>query len=219
MKTITFIFSYLSILLVSLCCVLAIADETFTPNTFVDQASAKGIAEIEAGHLALRESSHPAVKRFARSMITEHGSINRNLIRLAQRKDIPVADEAELINQAKLTLLKVRDGESFDIAYARNQITTHEEAISLFQKAVFLNDVELSQFAEKNLPVLQEHLSMAKTLLANIKPADMELPPRKTFDRPADAPLEPEQPALQPAPREMNPGNNTQPRKPADTIQ
>ena len=218
MKTITLLFSYFSILLVSLCCVMAVADEQFTAATFVDQASAKGIAEIEAGHLALRESSQPDVKRFARTMISEHGSINRNLIRLAQRKDIPVADEAELLNKAKLTMLKVRDGESFDIAYARNQITTHEEVISLFQKAVFLDDADISKFAEKNLPVLQEHRRMAETLLATIKPAGVELPPRKTFDAPADEPVEPEHPVLQPAPRAMNPGDNTQPQEPADTI-
>lgn len=219
MKTITFVFSYFSILMISLCCVLAIADEPFTVETFVDQASAKGIAEIEAGHLALRESSEPHVKRFARTMVSEHSAINRNLIRLAQSKDIPVADEAELINKAKLTMLKVRDGESFDIAYARNQITTHEEAINLFQKAVFLADADISKFAEKNLPVLQEHRRMAETLLATIKPAGVELPPRKTFDRPADKPVESEKPVLQPAPREMNPGDNTQSQPPADTIQ
>ena len=60
---------------------------------------------------------------------------------------------------------------------------------------------------------------MAETLLATIKPAGVELPPRKTFDAPADEPVEPEQPVLQPAPREMNPGDNTQPQEPADTIQ
>src|SRR5690606_28302547 len=133
-------------------------------------------------------------------------------------KDIPVADEAELINTAKLNMLKVRDGESFDIAYARNQITTHEEAIALFQKAVFLNDRELSRFAEKNLPVLQEHLALAEQLLATVTPADMELPPRRTFESPADKPVETERPALQPAPREINPGVHNPSEQPAATV-
>jgi putative membrane protein len=219
MKTTTFALSYISILLMSFCCVLAIAEDQLTAEVFVDQASAKGIAEIEAGHLAQREASHPDVKRFARMMVGEHGSINRELIRVARQKDIPVADEAELINTAKLNMLKVRDGESFDIAYARNQITTHEEAIALFQKAVFLDDRELSRFAEKNLPVLQEHLALAEQLLATVTPADMELPPRRTFESPADKPVETERPALQPAPREINPGVHNPSEQPAETVQ
>lgn len=218
MKTITFAISYLSILLVSFCCFMAIAEDQLTAEGFVDLASAKGIAEIEAGHLAQRESSHPEVKRFARMMVGEHGSINRDLIRLARHKDIPVADEAELINTAKLNMLKVRDGESFDIAYARNQITTHEEAISLFQKAVFLDDSDISRFAEKNLPVLQEHLAMAERLLATVTPADMELPPRKTFDSPLDKPVETQRPELQPAPREMNPDSTDLSEQPTDAV-
>lgn len=182
-------------------------DEAINSAIFVDKASAKGIAEIEAGHLALRESSHADVKKFARTMINEHGAINRELVRLAQRKDIAVADEAELINQAKLSLMKVREGESFDIAYARNQVTAHEEVIALFNKASRLPDSDISNFADKKLPALQEHLSMAQALLETLTPAGVELPPRKTFDIPEDSDQADES-VLQPAPQEINPGEN-----------
>lgn len=219
MKTFTLLFSYLSILAVSLGCALAIANEELTPETFVDQASAKGIAEIEGGHIALRESSHPEVKRFARAMISEHSAINRKLIRLAQMKNIPVADEAELISKAKLNMLQVREGESFDIAYARQQLTAHEEVIALFQKAVFLKEKDISQFADKILPALREHMAMAEKLMAAVNPENIQLPPRHPFEHPTETPVESDQPVLQPAPRKIDPDDNTQPVPPADTIQ
>lgn len=214
MNTIQSLTKRFAILCVSACCLtVQAADEPLTAETFIDAATAKGIAEIEAGHLALRESSHSAVQHFARAMVSEHGAINRELIRLAKRKNMDVANEAELINQAKLTMLKVREGESFDIAYARNQLTTHEEMVRLFQKAVFLDDRSLQEFAEKSLPELQQHLAKAQQLLAAVTPEGMELPPTKTFDAPAHNPTEEHQPTLQPAPREMKPGehHSTQP--------
>lgn len=183
------------------------ADDLVDAGDFIDKASAKGIAEMEAGHLALRESSNAEVEKFARAMISDHGAIHRELIRLAKQKDLAVADEADLINQAKLSMMKVRDGESFDIAYARNQVTTHEEAIALFQQARHLGDSDISSFAEKNLPTLEEHLVMANKLLERLTPPGTELPPLKTFDIPAHND-QPDAGVLQPAPKEVNPSGH-----------
>ena len=143
-----------------------------TSNDFVDNAAAGGIAEIETSRLALEKSSSADVKAFANMMITDHSKANDELAALARKNDIEVPDTTTLVKQAKEKILEVRD-ESFDAAYANNQVKAHEETIELFKKeANTVTDdktkgaTELKGFAQKMLPGLEKHLEMAKKLQA-----------------------------------------------------
>lgn len=49
------------------------------PQTFVSEASAAGVAEIEAGKMALEKSTAADVKVFAKQMIDDHGKVNAEL--------------------------------------------------------------------------------------------------------------------------------------------
>jgi putative membrane protein len=143
-----------------------------TSNDFVDDAAAGGIAEVEAGRLALEKSSSADIKAFANMMITDHGKANDELATIAKANDIEVPDTTTLVKQAKEKLLELRD-ESFDKAYANNQVKAHEETIALFKKeANTVTDdkakgsTELKAFAQKMLPGLEKHLAKAKELQA-----------------------------------------------------
>jgi putative membrane protein len=143
-----------------------------TSNDFVDNAAAGGIAEIETSRLALEKSSSADIKEFANMMITDHSKANDELAALAKKNDIEVPDTTTLVKQAKEKILEVRD-ESFDAAYANNQVKAHEETIELFKKqANTVTDdkvkgaTELKGFAQKMLPALEKHLNMAKKLQA-----------------------------------------------------
>ncbi|AWY39509.1 DUF4142 domain-containing protein [Pseudomonas putida] len=143
-----------------------------TSNDFVDKAAAGGIAEVEASRLALEKSQSADIKAFANMMITDHGKANDELASIAKKNDIEVPDSTTLVKQAKEKILDMRD-ESFDAAYANNQVKAHEEAIKLFEKqANTVTDdqtkgaTELKGFAQQMLPGLQKHLDMAKKLQA-----------------------------------------------------
>ena len=139
---------------------------------FVDEASAKGIAEVETGKLALQKSTSPAVKKFAQQMIGDHTKANAELTAIAKSKNLKLATEAELKNKAKAFIFKHRDGESFDEAYANNQVMAHEEAISLFKDGTNTNDADINSFAKTTLPKLEHHLAMAKELAEKTKAAN-----------------------------------------------
>ncbi|AHZ67136.1 hypothetical protein OU5_0057 [Pseudomonas mandelii JR-1] len=143
-----------------------------TSNDFVDNAAAGGIAEIETSRLALEKSSSADIKKFANMMITDHSKANDELAALAKKNDIEVPDETTLVKQAKEKILEMRD-ESFDAAYANNQVKAHEDTIKLFEKqANTVTDdkvkgaTDLKGFAQKMLPALEKHLEMAKELQA-----------------------------------------------------
>jgi putative membrane protein len=143
-----------------------------TSNDFVDSAAAGGIAEVETSRLALEKSSSADIKAFANMMITDHSKANDELAALAKKHDIKVPDSTTLVKQAKEKILDLRD-ESFDAAYANNQVKAHEDTLSLFKKeADTVTDdrtkgaTELKGFAQKMLPALEKHLDMAKKLQA-----------------------------------------------------
>lgn len=143
-----------------------------TSNDFVDSAAASNIAEIETSRLALEKSSSADIKKFANMIITDHSKANDELAALAKKNDIEVPDNTTLVKQAKEKILDMRD-ESFDAAYANNQVMAHEDTIELFKKeANTVTDdktkgaTELKGFAQKMLPGLEKHLNMAKKLQA-----------------------------------------------------
>ncbi|GAB3483137.1 DUF4142 domain-containing protein [Azotobacter salinestris] len=149
------------------------AADTMDADDFVDEASAKGIAEIESGKLALQKSTSADIKAFAQQMIDEHTAANRQLAQMAQTKDLELADEAELMSRAKKWILQLREGESFDEAYANNQVVSHENTLELYRDAAQrLEDAELKAYASKALPKLEQHWEKAKQLQATHQKRD-----------------------------------------------
>ncbi|QJD57546.1 DUF4142 domain-containing protein [Pseudomonas sp. gcc21] len=137
---------------------------------FVDEATAKGIAEIEAAKLAIEQGQNPEIKSFAERMIEDHTEMNQKLKELAQEKQLEVSDDATLMDQAKAMILEMRDGEGFDDHYASNQVNAHEQTIELFENASKnLTDEDLKQLATDNLETLREHLAKAKELESQIE--------------------------------------------------
>ncbi|MBX8533025.1 DUF4142 domain-containing protein [Pseudomonas cichorii] len=134
-------------------------------DDFVEDASAKGIAEVEAGRLAQEKGSSGDVKSFADKMVKDHTAANNKLKALAESKNLEVSSDAQMMDKAKSMILELRSAKSFDQAYANNQVKAHEEAIALFEEeAANGEDAELKAFAADTLPKLKEHLVHAKEL-------------------------------------------------------
>ncbi|WP_395501882.1 DUF4142 domain-containing protein [Ectopseudomonas mendocina] len=138
--------------------------ESISSEEFVEEASAKGVAEIETAKLAQEKSQNEAVKGFAQMMIDDHRQANQKLADLAKSKDLEVSDDAELLNKAKAMVLKMRGEASFDKAYMNNQVVAHRETIELFRRGVNADDAEIAAFARDTLPKLEQHLQRAEQL-------------------------------------------------------
>lgn len=143
------------------------ADDEVDAEEFVDTASAKGIAEIDAARIALKEGS-AEIQVYANKIIADHTVTNNELKAIAVRADLDVADDATLVDRAKAFVLGVRDGESFDQAYVENQIAAHEDSIELFERAARSDIPEISAFARGKLPAMHEHLRMANALKTQV---------------------------------------------------
>lgn len=136
-------------------------------DDFVDAASAKGVAEVEAGKLAQEKGVAADVKAFAQMMVSDHTAANEKLKAIAQQKKLEVSSYPQLMDKAKAMILELRSAKSFDQAYANNQVKAHEATIALFEdEASNGKDADLKAFASSTLPKLKAHLAEAKKLAA-----------------------------------------------------
>lgn len=132
---------------------------------FVTIAAQGSIAEIETGKLAQSNGETDAVKQFGQRMVLDHGKANQELASIAKPLGITPPKETDAKHKAAAQKLAKMKGAEFDRAYGAQMVKDHEMTIALFEKQSKSGGNEaLKQFATKHLPILQEHLKMARSL-------------------------------------------------------
>ena len=140
---------------------------------FLKQAAQNGHAEVEASKLAQTKATQPDVKSFAQKMVDDHQKAHQELAQLAQSKGVKLPEDPSLMQRGKLKMLSGADGEKFDKRYAESfGVKAHEDTVKLFKDAAAnAKDAEVKAFAQKTLPKLEEHLTMARSMEAAVDPA------------------------------------------------
>jgi putative membrane protein len=142
---------------------------TDSPADFVKDAAQGGMAEVQLGQLALKNSQNPEIKKFAQMMVDDHGKANAELKTLAGKKNYTVPTD---IGSHKSTLDKLQGlkGADFDKAYVDEMVSDHESDVKAFQKqGESGSDPELKAFAAKTATVVQKHLEAIKAIQAKMK--------------------------------------------------
>jgi len=148
------------------------ADKPMEPKDYVTNASQSDAFEIKIGEMALRTSENAAVKEFATKMIDAHKQSTEKLKAAATEAGVAdsVTDTLGVKQTAAAGKLEVLTGGAFDREFASIQVKAHEEALKLhtdYAKAG--QSAPLKTFAGAVVPVIQEHLKMAKALQASLK--------------------------------------------------
>lgn len=141
--------------------------------TFMRQAAADGLAEVQLGRLALERASSAQVRQLAQRIVDNHTEANDQLMTLAERKQVTLPAEPMPTQQHEAARLKALSGAAFDQAYARTMVQDHRKAIRLFGMASRNSaDSEVKQFASATLPVLKTHLRLAEEAAGSGKQPD-----------------------------------------------
>ena len=139
-----------------------------SPAEFIDDASAKGIADIEISRLAHQKTTSQEVKDYTIQVINDRTTANQHLAKIAKKLELPVADREEVVSKAKTLMPEVQDGDTFDQAYVARQVKTTQAAIEQLQQQAQTTPVpEIKAFAEETLPKLENHLQRARALQAS----------------------------------------------------
>lgn len=135
------------------------------PTEFVTTAGEVSLFEIAAGKLALEKSTNADVRGYGELMIRDHTKLYDELKPLG----FPVPPNMGPSNQQMLDALAKLSGAQFDAAYANDMVNGHEAAVGLFQgEAAEGTNEGVKAFAVKWLPVIEEHLKLAKELQGKV---------------------------------------------------
>jgi len=136
---------------------------------FVSKAATGGTAEVELGRVATQRAVRPSVRSFAERMVADHGRANAELAAFARRKGLEVPTALEPSQQAMRDRLSGLSGPDFDRAYMSEIVRDHTEDIALFERAAEISsDPDLKAWAARSLPMLRDHLALARQVNSEV---------------------------------------------------
>lgn len=141
------------------------SDSNTGGNEFIAQALQDSLAEMKLCEIALQKASNDDIKMFAQQMIDDHGQMERDIERLASKKQLGLPKDASAENNAKIEKLAKLSGQDFDKKFIELNVKEHEKDIKIFRHyAEQETDAEIKAFAEKCEKMLSHHLNTAKDI-------------------------------------------------------
>jgi putative membrane protein len=139
------------------------------PSTtdFIQKAAMSDMYEVEAGKIATQKGQTAPVKGFAEMMVDAHSKTPEELkgIIASEKINVDLPTKLDAEHQKLIDDLNTASSADFDGTYAKQQVDGHQEAVDLFDSyAKKGNNAALKAFAQKTLPVIQQHLDAAKKL-------------------------------------------------------
>ena len=137
---------------------------------FVTKASQANLEEVALGILGQQKAQSASVKAFAQRMETDHTKAEQELMTAA--KEAGLTPPMELPPDAKATMQRLSklSGMEFDREYMKVMVMGHKKAVRLFTMETEKGrHPALTGYAQKSLPTLQDHLTSAMAILAQLK--------------------------------------------------
>jgi putative membrane protein len=137
---------------------------------FATKAAEGGMMEVDLGQLAAAKATSSDVKDFGNRMVADHGKANDDLKSLAAAKGLTLPTQSSAEEKKTANDLEKKKGKDFDKAYISDMVKDHQKDAKEFEKATKdVQDPDLKSWASKTLPVVQDHLKMAKEIAAKLK--------------------------------------------------
>jgi putative membrane protein len=136
---------------------------------FLERAAEGSNAEIKTGGLTSSRAERADVQAFGQQMVRDHSDINSRLAAIAARRHIALPTSLG-DHQASYDRLVDLHRTRFDEEFVQVMVEDHDAAAELFRsEAAGGADPELRAFAASTLPLIESHLTHAKSL-AGAKP-------------------------------------------------
>ena len=137
---------------------------------FATKAAQGNMAEVSLGQMAAQKGTSADVKSFGNRMVNDHGKALDELKQWATNKGFTLPTDVSADQKATADKLSKYSGNQFDKAYADTMADDHEKDAKEFDKASKdAKDPDLKAWAAKTLPVIQDHLKMAKEMKTKVK--------------------------------------------------
>jgi putative membrane protein len=137
---------------------------TMLVTKFVNEAARGGKMEVKLGQLAEQNASSARVKQFGERMVKDHTRLNSELASMAKKIGLTVPSTLSSEQQTEYAKLAKLSGASFDTAYMNLMVKDHTSDLAAFRKEeTTTQNRELKATVSKAMPVIEEHLEIAKS--------------------------------------------------------
>lgn len=132
---------------------------------FARKAAQDSMAQVTLAELAEEKASNENVKKFAKRMVEENTRTNDQLKEAALKSNIPLPTNLDPKDQGTYDSLSRLAGKDFDKAYAQEMLKDHQQNLTDFRnEASSGRKSAIKTFAAQSLPVIQQHLKLARQL-------------------------------------------------------
>jgi putative membrane protein len=135
---------------------------------FVGQANLGAPFQVDSGRLAETKATSPAIRSYARLMVTSHIPVVDSLNVILKRKNITPSNT--LLHGAYDSMVSTLEADhraAFDRDYVDGQVEYQKGNAALFEQEIQNGaDPDLKEFARQTLPKIVDHLKRAEKLAA-----------------------------------------------------
>ena len=146
------------------------SDAALTDANIVALLDEANKADSSAGAVASKKATDPAVKDFAKLMMSEHHALRKQGQDLAKKLNVTPAPPATnplapLVESEMTALESTPKGPEFDRVYIEQEIAAHKAVLDLLDKAQGqAQNEQLAGLIEQARPVVQKHLDQAEEI-------------------------------------------------------
>jgi len=131
--------------------------------------------DIDAGKLAVSQSTNADVKSFGEQMVSAHTGVNKSATELVTKlkvtpQDNPTSQQLKSGGDENVAKLKGLKGAAFDRAYVDHEVTYHQAVLDALDKTLIPNakNEELKALLVKVRPAFVAHLEHAKHIQSTL---------------------------------------------------
>jgi putative membrane protein len=132
---------------------------------FLATAAQSDQNEIKLSELAEDKASSPAVKNFAKKMVTEHKKMSASMMPFAEQTGLTPPSGPDADHQKEYDKLNGLSGSDFDKEYIDQMVTDHSKALDAFTtESKDTKDAKLRAAVVKGKTMVAAHKNMAYDL-------------------------------------------------------
>lgn len=139
------------------------AGEMNPDHHFIKEAAADNQFEIQAAQHAEQQAQNQQVKQLAQRLIQDHQRAEQQLEQVAHSMNVEVPSQLEQWQQDKLQMMQKHQGEMAERAFTFGEVGDHRTDLLKYQyEAEHAQNEQLKQYAQQQIPVLEQHLRLAE---------------------------------------------------------
>ena len=131
---------------------------------FLVKAADARMMDLQEGKLAAERGTTASVRSYGKLMVKDQTNLLAQIKKLAATRNISLPSAISDNKQDGREDLAGKTGKDFDEKFAKMMKLDHQRDVKLFTRAKDCKDAGVSNFATKNLPMIESHLARIKAL-------------------------------------------------------